>query len=93
MSKGDALGPAPGVGVVAKGPQGLLNVGGSFRADGGWRCCVPALLVSSALRFSLAICCSLATFPWPPPPSLPWPPSSNPPPPPILMQRRGWCRP
>jgi hypothetical protein len=29
------LGPIPGVGVMAKRPQGLLNVGGSFRADGG----------------------------------------------------------
>jgi hypothetical protein len=33
---GNVLGPAPGVGVVAKRPQGLLTVGGgSFRADGG----------------------------------------------------------
>jgi hypothetical protein len=32
---GDALGAAPEVGVMAKRPQGLLNVGDSFRADGG----------------------------------------------------------
>jgi hypothetical protein len=31
----NVLGPVPEVGVVAKRPQGLLNVGDSFRADGG----------------------------------------------------------
>jgi hypothetical protein len=31
----NALGPVPEVDVVAKRPQGLLNVGDSFRADGG----------------------------------------------------------
>jgi hypothetical protein len=31
----DVLGPVPGVDVMAKGPQGLLNAGDSFRADGG----------------------------------------------------------
>jgi hypothetical protein len=29
------LGPVPEVDVMAKRPQGLLNVGDSFRADGG----------------------------------------------------------
>jgi hypothetical protein len=32
---GNSLGPAPEVDVMAKRPQGLLNVGDSFRADGG----------------------------------------------------------
>jgi hypothetical protein len=31
----NALGPVPGVDVMTKRPQGLLNAGGSFRADGG----------------------------------------------------------
>jgi hypothetical protein len=68
--QGNVLGPVPRVDVMAKRPQGLLNVGGSFRADGGAAFLRSALLTSSALRFSLAIC-SLATFPWPPPPSPP----------------------
>jgi hypothetical protein len=29
----DVLGPVPEVGVMARRPQGLLNVGDSFRAD------------------------------------------------------------
>jgi hypothetical protein len=31
----NVLGPVPEVDVMAKRPQGLLNVGDSFRADGG----------------------------------------------------------
>jgi hypothetical protein len=31
----NALGPVPEVDVMAKRPQGLLDVGDSFRADGG----------------------------------------------------------
>ena len=49
----NVLGPVPGVDVMAKRPQGLLNVGTlSARMR---RCCVPALLTSSALRFSLLL--------------------------------------
>jgi hypothetical protein len=54
---------APEVGAMAKGPQGLLGVGGSFRADGG--AAFLRSLTSSALRFSLAICVRLAE--WVPP--------------------------
>jgi hypothetical protein len=64
------LGPVPEVDVMAKGPQGLLNVGDSFRADGGAAFLRSWHLAPCASRFSLAIC-SLATFPWPPPPSSP----------------------
>jgi hypothetical protein len=32
----DVLGPVLGVGVMAKRPQGLLNVGDSFRFPRGW---------------------------------------------------------
>jgi hypothetical protein len=52
-SRPNVLSPVPEVGVVAKRPQGLLHVGGLFPR--GWRCCVPALLTSSALRFSLLL--------------------------------------
>jgi hypothetical protein len=31
----NVLGPVPGVDVMAKRPQGLLDVGDSFRTDGG----------------------------------------------------------
>jgi hypothetical protein len=34
-AKKNVLGPVPEVNVMAKRPQGLLNVGDSFRADGG----------------------------------------------------------
>jgi hypothetical protein len=63
---------------------GALPSCSNFRADGPqWRCCVPALLASSALHFSLAICSS-APFPWPPSPCWPPSPKSRPPPLPPL---------
>jgi hypothetical protein len=44
LSEKYVLGPVPEVDVMAKRPQGLLNVGDSFRADGG-----AAVLRSCAL--------------------------------------------
>jgi hypothetical protein len=84
------VGPVLGAGVMAKRSQGRVKCEDRLPAflqqlPRGWRCCVPALLPSSALRFSLAIC-SLATFPWPPPPPPPSTPSPKPPPPPIFFR-------
>jgi hypothetical protein len=68
---------------MAKRPQGLLNVGGSFRADGG-AAFRPALLASSALRFSLLLGNLLfINFPLATTTISSLPTTSNPPPPPF----------
>jgi hypothetical protein len=59
----NVLGPVPGVDVMAKRPQGLLNVGDSFRADGGAAFLRSCHLAPCASRFSLAIYLLFSNFP------------------------------